>query len=207
MAYRDRSIYGVTIHLANNKILNGYIETDWLLYSCKESKNDFKDGDQYSTWESLLKRQRDDIRAGLRSIDTVTFIYKINQIKFDHYVNNKFIAVPLFVTAKSSVKEIKIDNIKLIKGVCRKWDGLWTDFGVEVISDYMAEYISNHKMIASYSYRSNAVDEPFEIYTVYFSYNPDYPRKRLIKERKVIGKMSDDILDEHKLIRFTYTAE
>ena len=213
MAYREGGIYGVTIHLTNNKKLNGYIETDWLLYSCKESKNDFKDGDQHSTWESFLKRQRDDIRAGLRTIDTVTFIHKIIQIRFDRYIYGEFITISWFVAAKSSFKRVKFEDIKSIEGVCRKWDGIRTDFAVEPITDYMAEYISNHKMIASYTINFEEDVPPssgeyeYAKNTAYLSYNPQYPRKRLIKERKIIDKMSDDVLDKNKLIRFTWYSD
>jgi hypothetical protein len=41
-------------------------------------------------------------------------------------------------------------------------------------------------------------------YTSYFSYNPKYPRESLMKQRKIIDKMSEDILNKNKLIRFRW---
>lgn len=190
-------IYGVTIHLKNNKKLNGYIETTWgWLNKCDENKGD------RATWKSFLERQHDDIHAG-RTIDNkIRFIDKLVEVKYNN-------AIDLFA-AKSSVKEIKIAEIKSIEGVCRKWDGYKTVEGIKLISDYIAQYLSNHELIAFYFYsdEDKAKDTKencglCSCDTTYISYNPEYTREKLKKLRMKIYKMPSDVLDRERLIRFT----
>jgi len=74
----------------------------------------------------------------------------------------------------------------------------------------MAEYISNHKMIASYTFDAeNASPEEYAYgqHTTYISYNPNYSHQRLEKEKKIINKMSEEVLDKNKLIRFTWSDD
>lgn len=176
------SIYGVTIHLKNNEKLEGYIETYSNLSVCNQKKNN------HTTRASLLERA-----CGLQSERTddatIKFINKITEIKY----NNAWSPV----VARSSVREIKVNNIKSIEGVCKNWDGY---SGIKIITDYMAEYISNHTLIAVYIYEKD--DGVAYCHTTYLSYNPKYTREMLIKNRKIIDKMSDDTLDKEKLIRF-----
>ena len=185
------SIYGAKIHLTNNGILDGYIETYWDLDVCK---GDLTKG------KSFLEKQRE------LQTDTVRFIDKLIEIKYDKGWSP--------YTAKSSVKEIEIDDIKSIEGVCKNWNGYETASGIQIITDSMAQYVFNHKLIAFYIYDQSALAEEGKISgedcglcscaTTYLSYNPEYSSKRLMKLRKKIDKMSNDILDKERLIKFTH---
>ncbi len=190
------SIYGITIHLKNNDKLEGYIETFWNLNTCNQNKKD------RATWASFLENQRERFKNESKDKVTVTFIDKLIEIKYDKTW------VPF--AAKSSVKEIKIDNIRNIEGVCKNRDGY--PGSISIITDYMVEYISNHKLIALYIYDEDALLKAGKMeedcglcacVTTYLSYNPKYTREILIKNRKVIDKMPNDILDKERLIKFT----
>jgi hypothetical protein len=181
-------IYGVTIHLKNNEKLDGYIETYWNLNACNQNKKD------RATWSSFLEGQRERFSNESKDKVTLTFIAKLIEIKYDKAW------VPF--AAKSSAKEIKIDDIKSIEGVCRNWDGL--EGSITRITDYMAEYISNHKLIAVYKYEED--DGNAYCHTTYLSYNPKYTREMLMKNRKIIDKMTDDTLDKEKWIRFAHCS-
>lgn len=197
-AIESKTIYGVTIHLTNNEKMNGYIETYWYLNACNAKKED------RFTWESFLKRQRDDINNERTSVDTVSFINKLIDIKY----NNRFHPVAV----ESSVQNIKVKDIERIDGVCRNWDSYQTTSGVQIITDFMAEYILNHKLIAFYIYDESALAAAGEIpaedcglcscATTYLSYNPAYTQERLVKLRKKIDKMPSDVLNKERLIRF-----
>lgn len=165
-------IYGVKINLKNGKVLDGYIVTDQLVNSCNKSR------ESLSKWDSYLE---DNLHGG-----PVFFIGELVRIKKQKYD-------PEFFAVESSVKEIKIDDIKSIKGVCRKWSDTWVSayFSFPEITDFMAEYVTNHQMIAAYTFDHENVpdgdaDYEYSTLTTYFSYNPEYPRKRLIKERQLI---------------------
>ena len=180
-------IHGVQIKLKNGKILNGYITSDEIIDSCNKSA-DF-----------------DNNLGGSEFI----FCSKLVRIKSHEYGYG-----PELFAAKSSVKLIKRVDIKSIKGVCRKWSNKGTNanHSVPELTDYMAQYVTNHKMIAAYEFDHESLpydDEEYSYssYTRYYSYNPEYPRKRLMKQRKLINKMSDDVLDKNKLIRFTYATD
>lgn len=193
----ETHIYGVTIHLTNNEKLNGYIETEWGLNACNENKSD------KATWEYFLERQRE-LQSRGTDDKSVRFINKLINLKY----NNKFRPF----AATSSVREIKVNNIRTIEGVCKNWDGYITMSGIQIITDYIAKYIANHSLIAFYIYDENALLEAGKMeedcglcacITTYLSYNPEYTSERLIKLRKMIDKMSNDIMDKERLIRFT----
>jgi hypothetical protein len=150
-----------------------------------------------------LERQRERFENESNDKVTVRFINKLIEIKYNKTWEP--------FAAKSSVKEIKIDDIRNIEGVCRNWDGYATMSGIRIITDYMAKYTSNHNLVAFYIYDENALLEAGKMeencdlcacITTYLSYNPEYKRERLIKLRKKIDKMSNDILDKERLIRF-----
>lgn len=201
----DTIVYGVKIQLSNNIELNGYAEIDYLLNSCHASdfdKNNYKLESLETSWEKMHK----DVYSGINSI---YFYSKLIQIKYKTADNN---LGSWLAASKSSVKEIKVADIKIIKGVCKEYDGYNTGIGVLLITDYMAEYISKHKIVASYTFDAEDPQLSLEEYaygqhTTYLSYNSDYPRKRLIKQRKIIDKMSDEVLDKNKLIRFTWADD
>lgn len=176
-------IYGVTIQLKNNEKLEGYIETFSNHSVCSQKKKDNTTG--ALLLETSLKYQSE--RA-----DDVTFIFinKIIEIKY----NNAW----SIVVANSSVQKIKTKDIKSIEFVCKNWDGYSAP---PRITDYMAEYISNHKLVTVYEYDESGEDS--YCHTTYLSYNPKYTREMLIKKRGVIDKMSNETLDKEKLIRFT----
>ncbi|MBN1364771.1 MAG: hypothetical protein JW976_08205 [Syntrophaceae bacterium] len=192
-------VYGVTIHLMNGEKLNGYIETDWGGFNaCNENKGD------KATWESFLEGQR------LEGTDdhSVRFINKLIPIK----INKRFSPY----AAKSSVKKIKVKDIRSIEGVCKDWDGYTTMMGIQIISDYMTKYMSNHSLVAEYIYDEAALLEAGKMkedcglcscITTYLSYNSDYTRERLKKLRKKIDKMSDIALDKENIIKFTECSD
>ena len=67
-------------------------------------------------------------------------------------------------------------------------------------------------MIASYTFDHEGVPSRDKDYaygqcTSYLSYNPEYPRARLMKQRKIIDKMPEVILDKNKLIRFRWSYD
>jgi len=190
----DVIVYGVKIHLTNNIEIDGYAEIDYLLNSCHVSdfdKKNYKLESLETYWESIRT-------------DSIIFYSKLTQI-YSKKAENNF---AFLAASRSSVKIIKVADIKTIKGVCKEYDGYNTV--IVLITDYMAEYISHHKIIASYTFDHESVPEgdadyAYSAFTAYLSYNPKYPQQRLKKERKNIDKMSDDILDKNKLIRFTWT--
>lgn len=197
-------LYGVKIRLSNGIELDGYAEIDYLLNSCHAS-----DFDKINYKLESLEASWDKIRKGIYSgkDSSINFYGKLIQLKrmtADGSVKGFWLA-----SSKSSVKKIKVADIKIIKGVCKEYDGYNTGIGIRLITDYMGEYISKHKMIASYTF--NAEDStlgPEEYaygrHTTYLSYNPKYPHQKLKKERKIIDKMSEEILDTNKLIRFVW---
>ena len=193
-AAMEVGIRGVQIDLKNGEVLNGYILSESpFLNSCNKSEENIK------KWVSYLKDKFDG--------EAVMFMGKLVRIKKQKYD-------PELFAVKSSMKKIKIDDIKSIKGICRKWSDTWVSayFSFPVISDFMAEYVTNHQMIAAYTFDHEDVpdddaDYAYSTLTTYFSYNPEYPRKRLIKEKKIIDKMSNDVLDKNKLIRLRWATD
>jgi len=184
IAVETFNIYGVKIKLRNNITLNGYIRTFSHFDAC-EGNNE--------KWNLILTKGHN------YDGDKIRFIGKLSKI-------NNFL-----VAAKSSVKEIELGEIKSIEGVCRKWGGesISVFESIPLITDHMAEYSSNHKLVAHYTFdaedpKLNPEEYAYGQHTTYFSYNPNYPRQRLKKERKIIDKMSDDVLDKNKLIRFVW---
>jgi len=183
------TLYGVKIYLNNNKVLNGYFLSNSKLNSCNKSE------DSILEWNSYLGNNQDG--------NSITFIGRLIKLET--------VPEPNIIVAKSSVKEIKIDDIKRIEGVCRKWSGtiiyfLSRDSRFKAISDSLFEYISNHKVVAFYSFTEGPTrDDPGYYFTHIISYNTDYPRKRLIKERKIINKMSSDKLSKEKLITINWS--
>lgn len=195
MAEELIDLNGVTINLNTNEKLEGYILAYWSVTACDKNK------DNSSKWSEFLKRERE-FQFRDKDKRAVTFIGKLVKI------NNGLYA------AKSSVKEINIDDIKSIESACRKWSdtSLSAFSGIPRISDYMAEYISNHKMIASYTFdaedpKLSPEEYAYGQHTTYLSYNPKYPHQRLKKERKIIDKMSADVLNQNKLVRFTWADD
>jgi hypothetical protein len=151
-------VYGVKIQLSNNIELNGYVEFDRLLDSCHKSDFD-KEHYKLETWESYWERLRNNITSGS---GTIEFIRELIEIKGEASVNR--FELSWLVASRSSVKKIKFADIKRIKGVCKKFDGRYTGIGVVIITDYMAEYISNHKMIATYTFDHEHVPPSDEEY-------------------------------------------
>lgn len=198
----ETHIYGVSIHLVNNETLDGYIETDWLLHSCTKKKNDRSAED--FTWESFLMKQRKDIQSGRITIDFLKFMNELIEIKY------KDASLPF--VAESSVRKIRINEIRSIDAICRKWDGHVTVNGIKTLTDDMANYVSTHKLIASYVYDEPALAEAGKLSSddcdlctctiTYLSYNQWFTRKKLSTERKKIDKLPRDVLDRKRLIRF-----
>jgi len=204
---RLTTILGVTIHLKNNEKLDGYIEANAYMNACNKKSDDYEEGDDYQTFKDFLAKQGD-IRSLSDGRDTIRFIIKLVDIQYGK--------VSRPVTTESNIKLVKMDDIRSIESVCKKWDGKKTIEGIPIITDYMAKYISKHELIAFYEYDVGAILDkegkaPEECVgaglcawlTTYLSYNPKYTRERLIKLRKQIDKMESDILDKERLIRFS----
>jgi hypothetical protein len=183
------TILGVTIHLKNNEKLNGYIEANVYMNACNEKSEDYEKVNRYiQTFKDYLAKQGD-IHSLSDGRDTVRFINKLIDMQYGK--------VSRPVTTESNIKLVKMDDIRSIESVCRKWDGKKTMSGIPIITDYMAKYISKHKLIAFYEYDVGAILEkegeaPEECVgaglcawiTTYLSYNPKYTREKLIKLRK-----------------------
>lgn len=136
MAAQMTGIYGYVIHLKNNKQLTGYFESDHDLYNCKGNKVDR-------------------VKKVLENQGTVRAITKLIKVEYIQFYGGSFHKKSSLVTAKSSVKEINLADIKSIERVCRKWDGHETFSGIPVVTDHMAEVISKYEFIASYLYNSD----------------------------------------------------
>lgn len=199
----ETHVYGVAVLLTNGERLDGYIETNRELYVCNESKDHRTTWKL--TWESFLEKQREAIHSGRTLVDTVKFMNELIEIRYND-TSQPF-------AAESSVREIRVDDIRGIDAVCRKWDGHVTVQGVRTITDYMAKYISNHKLISLSVYDEAAPSEAGKLskedcglcscVTTYLSYNPAYTQRRLSKQRKKIDEMPNGTLDRERLIRFT----
>lgn len=152
-----------------------------------------------------MEKQREAIHSGRTLVDTVKFMNELIEIKYND-TSQPF-------AAESSVREIRIDDIRHIDAVCRKWDGHVTVQGVRTITDYMAKYILNHKLISLSVHDEAAPSEAGKLskedcglcscVTTYLSYNPAYTQRRLSKQRKKIDEMPNGTLDRERLIRFT----
>ena len=211
MAGESHNIYGVTIHLKNNKSLRGYIETGFSLYKCNE-KEDVSD--EYKlTAKSFLERLREQYDPGGKDKVTITFIYKLYEAKYIQFdkLKHEYHTEYIPVAAKSSVKKIKVIDIKSIENACRKWDGYCFDnyTGIPSVTDRMAEIMSTNKFIASYVYTDEEVAKdkvkPCDLCggaTTFLSYNPKYTRDKLRKIRKKLYKMSDEKLEEEGLVKY-----
>jgi len=185
-AAMEMFIHGVQLNLKSGKILNGYIMSDELIDSCNKSA-DFDNnlgGSEFMFFDKLVRIKRQEL------------------------------GYPELFVVKSSMKVIKRSDIKSIKGVCRKWSNKSVSayHAVPELTDYMAQYVTNHKMVAAYEYDNESLpyddeDYGYSTLTRYYSYNPEYPRERLMKQRKLIDKMSDDTLDKNKLIRFKWATD
>jgi len=207
------AVYGVTIHLANNKKLNGYIETPLYLKGCDGKSDDYGITDGYESGgdNPTLKEHLSMGRDVTSYNGTIRFIDKLLEIKYKYNKQNR----SDLVAAKSSVKEINLDDIKRIEGVCRKWDGRKTVSGIPIISDNMAQYVSDQKLIAFYIYSNEdqSKDEGKKecglcsCDTTIFSFNPEYTRERLKEQRYKIFKMPKDLLEKERLIRFTECSD
>ena len=124
------------MRLSNNIELDGYAQIDYLLNSCHASdfdKKNYKLESLETYWESIRT-------------DSIYFYSKLTQIYTKNADNN----FAFLAASRSSVKKIKVADIKTIKGVCKEYDGYNTV--IVLITDCMAEYISNHKIIATYTF-------------------------------------------------------
>jgi hypothetical protein len=135
------TILGVKIHLKNNDVLEGYIETYLYLKGCDEKITDHEE-DNVTLKEFLDKKGK--LRHLAGGGDSIRFIKELKDFHDGETTRP--------VVTRSNVKKIRINSIKSIKSVCRKWDGHKTMSGIPIITDYMAKYISDHKLIAVYVY-------------------------------------------------------
>jgi hypothetical protein len=204
----DQIIYGVRIHLTDNGVLNGYIEIDLtdngVLYGYEAEEdlhtcNDNKENN--ARWDLFLEKYRQHNTKGYNS---VTFIREILPIKF----NKRFSPF----AAKSHVRKVRVKDIESIEAMCRNWDGFTTDNGIRTISDHMAQYVSDHNLVAFYIYDEDILLQQGKMkedcgncacISTYLSYNSKYTRSALIRLRRKIDKMSDGTLDKKNIIRFT----
>jgi hypothetical protein len=194
MAAEYVCIYGVTIHLKNNKKLDGYIET----YDLKE------DGSNKITLKSYLEMSK---KYDL----PVRFINKLFCVEFKQYYEKKYRNISSLLVTESSYQTINAVDIKSIKGVYRKGDSHCSIWNITRITDHMAEYISNHKLIAGYYYYDDSSPQlgpgVIDCHITYLSYNPQYTQQELIKHKKKLIALPEKLLEKEKLIRITKCAD
>lgn len=127
------TILGAIIHLKNNEILDGYIEANAYMNSCNKQSPDYEKDNKYiETFKEYLAKGGD-IGSLSDGRDTIKFINKLIDIQYGK--------VSRPVITKSHIKLIKMDDIRSIESVCRKWDGHKTMSSIPIITDYMAQYI------------------------------------------------------------------